>query len=362
MGQGSAVIASGNLASPRRVIAGVLGQLRFLKIDEGAARAIFTSVGLPVQALHEPDFPISLQRELEICAALVALIPPGMSPIRLLFATLPEMGIENLGVIGMAMRHAATAVEALKLTLTYPELTMGHCRMVVRRRDENALFSFFMDRPTLRDVDDTLIDRLVEYCVVLDLTSSLRNIEDVVATGQPPLWVTLPYPKPADWEAVAVELDFVVHFSTEEACIAYPAAFDGTPLPKANPVLYRLYTSLADRLSSMLAEDIGIEERVSRWLWAYSPPLSRREIAKLIAMSERNLTRQLNAAGTSYSELLARVQSERAGNLLRKRELSVSEVGYRLGYAEPAAFSRAFKRWTGQSPLEWRQAHLDRHR
>ena len=57
------------------------------------------------------------------------------------------------------------------------------------------------------------------------------------------------------------------------------------------------------------------------------------------------------------SELLARVQSERAGNLLRNPGLSVAEIGYRLGYAEPAAFTRAFTRWTGQSPLKWRQAY-----
>ncbi|MCB1730812.1 MAG: helix-turn-helix transcriptional regulator, partial [Halieaceae bacterium] len=59
----------------------------------------------------------------------------------------------------------------------------------------------------------------------------------------------------------------------------------------------------------------------------------------------------------SYSELLARVQSERACNLLRNRGLSVAQIGYRLGYTEPAAFTRAFTRWTGQSPLKWRQAH-----
>ena len=50
------------------------------------------------------------------------------------------------------------------------------------------------------------------------------------------------------------------------------------------------------------------------------------------------------------------MQSERAKNFLRNRDLSVSEIGYRLGYAEPAAFTRAFTHWTGQSPLKWRQS------
>jgi AraC-like DNA-binding protein len=357
MKQDTTVLASGNLASPRRIIAGLLAQLDMLGVEGDAARTLFTNAGLPARALEEPDFPISLQQELEIIAALVSKLPPGTSPIRLLFSALPAMGIENLGVVGMVMRHAATALDVLKVPLTYPELTMGHCRMVVRRRDAAAEFVFHMDRPTLRDADEALTGLLVTYCVVLDLTSSVRNLEDVVGAGQPPLGVTLPYPEPEDWAEVADMLNFPVRFSAGEASIAYPAAFDSTPLPDANPLQFRMYTAIADKLSLMLAEEVTLEERVLRWLWAYTPPLNRGEIAELLAMSERNLTRQLGAEGTSFSELLARVQAERAGNLLRNPALSVSEIGYRLGYAEPAAFTRAFTRWTGQSPLRWRREH-----
>jgi AraC-like DNA-binding protein len=210
--------------------------------------------------------------------------------------------------------------------------------------------------PALRDADDVTTERLIEYCVVLDLSTSLRNIEDVAGSGQPPSWVSLPYPEPGDWPEIAGDLNFPVHFNADEACIAYPEAFDDTPLPNSNPLLFRMYASLAEKMSRMLAEDVGLEERVMRWLWAYSPPPRRREIAELLAMSERNLTRRLAREGTSYSGLLARVQSERARNFLRNRELSVSEIGYRLGYSEPAAFTRAFTGWTGQSPLKWRQS------
>ncbi len=356
MTEASVVIASGSLAGSRRIIAGALAQLRFLNVSAEAARRIFTDAGLPARAMEEPDFPISLQQELEICAALVDRLPADLSPIRLLFQARPWMGIENLGVIGMAMKHAPNAVEALKVCLAYPELTMGHSRMVVRAQGESSLFTFQMDRPVLRDADEATIDRLVEYCTVLDLSTSLRNIEDIAIAGQPPAWVSLPFPEPVDWQAVAPTLAFPVQFSAEEACIAYPQAFDYQALPSANPLLFKMYASLAERMSQMLAEDVGIEERTMRWLWAYTPPPNRREVAELLAMSERNLTRQLGKAGTSYSQLLARVQAERAMNFLRNPDLSVAEIGYRLGYSEPAAFSRAFSQWTGESPLRWRRS------
>ena len=61
-------------------------------------------------------------------------------------------------------------------------------------------------------------------------------------------------------------------------------------------------------------------------------------------------------SGASYNRLFAHVQEERAKNLLKNPALSVSDVGYRLGYAEPAAFTRAFTGWTGMAPSAWRSA------
>ena len=107
----------------------------------------------------------------------------------------------------------------------------------------------------------------------------------------------------------------------------------------------------------MLAEDISLTERVTRWLWAFTPPLKRGEVASQLAPSERSLTRQLGNEGTSCAALLASVQEERAMNYLRNPRLTVSAVGYRLGYTEPATFTRAFTKWTVYSPLKWRKHH-----
>lgn len=349
------VIASGNLATSQRTINGLLGQLALLAIDRKRALAMFTDAGLPPRALEEPDFPISLEQELVVCLALARSLPEGRSAVCLFFEAMPQLGIENLGVLGMAMRHAATAVEALRTCLTYPQLTWGHSRMTVRREGESALFSFSMERPLLRDASEEDIDRLVEYCLALDLLSSLRNMEDIADARDGPLYITFPFPEPEDWTGLSSRPACPVTFAQPEARLAFPTALDDTPLPRANPLVYRSYVSIAEKLSQLLAEEFSLVDRVTRWLWAYTPPPSRRQIADLLAMSERNLTRQLAREGTSYAQLLARVQEERAKNFLRNPALSVTEIADRLGYAEPAAFSRAFSRWAGMSPLKWRR-------
>jgi AraC-like DNA-binding protein len=213
-----------------------------------------------------------------------------------------------------------------------------------------------MERPRLRNATPEETDRLVEFCTLTDLISSMRNIEGMLARGYPPLRIELPFPEPLDWGEAAPGLPCPVEFAREAARLYYSIELREFTLPGANPLLYRSYSAIADKLALMLAEEISITERVTRWLWACSPPLQRGEIARQLAMSERTLTRRLQAEGSSYKELLAGVQCERAENLLRNEGLSVSEVAERLGYAEPAAFTRAFRAWTGDSPLRWRRS------
>jgi len=349
------VVASGNLATRRRTITGLLGQLALLQINDSEALKILADEGLPGHALVEPDFPISLDQELGICLTLALGIQDHRSPTVTLFNALSTMGIENLGVLGMAMRHAPTALEALKICMAYPQLTWGHSRLVVRRQEDISLFFFSMERPVLRNIAPQAIDTLMEYCLVLDLLNSLRNVQDLLESQTPPLLITFSFPQPNDWSLIDGELPCPVRFSEPETCFALPAALDNQPLPRANPVLHRSYVSIAEKLSQMLAEDFTFSERVTRWLWAYTPPPKRGEVASLLAMSERNLTRQLGREGTSFTRLVAQVQEERAKNFLRNPLLRISAISERLGYAEPAAFTRAFTGWTGISPLKWRQ-------
>jgi len=72
-------------------------------------------------------------------------------------------------------------------------------------------------------------------------------------------------------------------------------------------------------------------------------------------MSARTLQRRLAAAGLSYHALLDTVRRETAERCVADAELSLGEIAYLVGYSEPAAFHRAFKRWTGVTPQAYRR-------
>jgi AraC-like DNA-binding protein len=73
-------------------------------------------------------------------------------------------------------------------------------------------------------------------------------------------------------------------------------------------------------------------------------------------MSTRTLQRQLEQEGTRFTELLDEVRCDRARELLTDPSVTLADVAFRLGFADLATFSRAFKRWTGKPPGQWRRS------
>jgi AraC-like DNA-binding protein len=79
------------------------------------------------------------------------------------------------------------------------------------------------------------------------------------------------------------------------------------------------------------------------------------EVAEQLSMTVRTLQRKLEQEGWRYAELLDDVRQRLAQALLSREEASVTEVAFLLGFSEPSAFHKAFQRWTGESPGEWRR-------
>jgi AraC-like DNA-binding protein len=78
-------------------------------------------------------------------------------------------------------------------------------------------------------------------------------------------------------------------------------------------------------------------------------------VAATLGLSEQTLYRRLRAEGATFGGVLESLRRKLAVHYLGDKKLSAKETGYRLGFADPAAFSRAFKRWTGSSPAAFRQ-------
>ena len=143
-----------------------------------------------------------------------------------------------------------------------------------------------------------------------------------------------------------------IQFGADRTAIHVNTADLDAPLTGSN-------ASLAfhnDQLATAILADLkkhDLRARVYARLIEYLPAgdCSREKVAHSLNMSESAFQKKLKADGTSYQEVLDDTRSELAKHYLGKSKLSISEAAFLLGFTDSSNFSRAFKRWTGKSPI-----------
>ncbi|MDB5670563.1 MAG: araC family transcriptional regulator [Alphaproteobacteria bacterium] len=133
---------------------------------------------------------------------------------------------------------------------------------------------------------------------------------------------------------------------------AAPAARPESPPTRPAPFLAFLgemagavRRGLADRTPPLRSE---IEGRLEALLPDGDVGIDR--VAREMGLSRQTLYRRLKAEGATYEQVLDGLRHRLALRFIKRDGISAKEAAYRLGFSEPAAFSRAFKRWTGSSP------------
>ena len=129
-------------------------------------------------------------------------------------------------------------------------------------------------------------------------------------------------------------------------------------LRRRDSALGSLLQRQADESIARLPPMVGVAREVRR---ALASRVGRGDtriqtIARILATSPRSLQRRLAAAGVSYQQLLDLSRKDAAERYLTDSPLSIGEVAYLLGYSEPAAFNRAFRRWHHETPQAFRLA------
>ena len=159
---------------------------------------------------------------------------------------------------------------------------------------------------------------------------------------------------PADFERL---LGCPVHTgaAADELAIA-PEAWR-QPLRRRDSLLHGVLTSQAEEMLARRGSDQRASIQLRR---AFSRGLSGRganlpALARRLGTSPRTLQRRLGQEGTTFQEILDQFRSDAAERYLADSSLSCAEVGYLLGFSEPAAFHRAFKRWRGLTPRDYRR-------
>jgi AraC-like DNA-binding protein len=199
------------------------------------------------------------------------------------------------------------------------------------------------------DLGDEPIDALV--------ASHVRMCRSLIGSDYSPLRIEFRRSRPARIDDFLKLLRAPLIFDAPKTRLVFDRDSIERPLESGNPELARHNDAIALKYLSQLKREnteVRVREVLPQCLASGEP--SQEDIAEILGMSARTLQRKLGEAGTTYKEILDDTRHALALAYLSTSRHSVSDVTYLLGFSAGSCFTRAFRRWTGCSPSDWRAA------
>jgi AraC-like DNA-binding protein len=193
-----------------------------------------------------------------------------------------------------------------------------------------------------------------EYAVGLTVTMSR-----VLGAGRSdPLEARFSYPAPAYADEYERILRLPIRFDAGEDGVLFPISMMDSLNPSADAALRQLLERYAADQLAKIPTSARFPQRVRACILSMLPlgGLTADTVAAQFAMSSRTLRRRLQEEATSYQEILDDVRAELARHYLGKEKRGIDEVAFLVGFSDPSAFTKAFRRWTRQTPADFVRA------
>lgn len=258
-----------------------------------------------------------------------------------------QMRISWHGYVGLAAMAAQNAREALELAVRFCPTRTGAISLHLDA-DSPVGSLRIAEHADFGAARDAILLALVVGIWQLGCTLTGRQLSGSadLAMGEPPYIGRF-----------AGMLPGALRFGRAENRLLFDAGTLELPLITADPAALLLMREQCERELDALGFAGPLRERVRGLAIRGSGGVrSLEEVAAHLYLSTRTLKRHLAALGVSYTEILDKERARRARTLLAATSLPLEEIAERLGYSDVANFSRAYRRWTGQSPGAVRRA------
>ena len=198
--------------------------------------------------------------------------------------------------------------------------------------------------------------QMSRHCFEATISSSIRMIRTLTGIDLCPREVTFTYPEPesrAEYERVFC---CPVLFGQKENSFTVDWSVVNTPILMANPGLLQYFEKYAEDFLAEMDRQNEYTRAVTKIILARldDEKLSIDKVAKEMAVSVRTLQKRLEGEGVVFSDLLKDVREKLAKKYLCEN-YTVEQITYLLGFSEPSVFRKAFKKWSGVTPKEYRE-------
>ena len=256
--------------------------------------------------------------------------------------------ILSLGLVGRLMLHSETLGAALRSLVA--DLSVQD-RVVVPTLDvegDTAVLSYAVYQPGMESADQ-ITDGAIA-CTV-------NAIRALLGADWAPMEVLLPRGQPADTEPYRRHFRAPVRFDQEMAALVFPSRCLELRIAGADPLLRAMLEERIKQLKGAQGSEFSDDIRRLLRMRLTSNHHSADDIADLLAMHRRTLSRRLQGSGIGYRAITNEIRFEIARQLLGDTEVPLAQIAAALDYSEASAFTRAFRRWSGETPTAWRARH-----
>ena len=257
---------------------------------------------------------------------------------------------ERLGVVGHVFMNCPTLREAGNQVIRYTKLICEVSHLALEEDEKYAKLIHLIEVPEYDSIPSTEISLATAITMVRVFAGKPVNPVSVHFQHAPPAHL-------AEYERI---FQAPMLFNQPENRMVMEKKVLDYRLASYNPYLHEILIKHANELLDQLHSGENLQDQVRAFIFDHLPSgeVDIEMVALHLNMSRWTLTRKLKEEGTSFQELFKQMRKKMAMNYLQIKQFSISEVAFLLGFSEPSTFHRAFKSWAGQSPGEFRKAHI----
>lgn len=249
------------------------------------------------------------------------------------------------GMLGLGLMSCRTLRDALRLWSGYLDLrTSSFCIFL---HEHNGMAELdIQDLAPGVSMRGCALERLATMTAGLGMQLTHQALPDIEIwfKGEQPAYVSAYLDRLAK-----------VRFSTGLCQVRMPSAYLDIPLPTAHPTVLAQVKKYCERERLTLGQNNCLIARIKNLLPMQDGTyIGMEEVAQALCMSSRTLKRKLHHLGYNFRQLVDEARKQEVLRDVLNTTMTVDEIANRRGYSDPANLTRAFRRWTGESPSQYR--------
>jgi AraC-like DNA-binding protein len=254
-----------------------------------------------------------------------------------------QMKASNHGLLGYAAMVSSTMGEALALAQRYIEIQTATVQLRTERAGQDAILHIEQRLP------DFPLNEIVIQFMMVGFTQMAKMLTGQQVRGHAEMSID----RPDYFDRFVDILPGEVRFGQSRNALVFPASALDLPLIMADAIASKISTAQCERDLSQLVDNRTLGQVVRDMAFDTGEGfLSLEQVAEKLHVTPRTLQRRLAEESLVYNDMVSDMRKSKAQQLLSQGK-SVQDVALHLGYSDATNFSRAFRRWTGDSPRQF---------